>query len=164
MTIEIFQIIWRTVFLPNLFWMIPVLVLFILLTAPLPGRGPASRRRDPWRSFKFGVRRELMARAGDRCEAAEFVAWGRCSSPATDADHVYPWSMGGPTVLSNGQALCRAHNTSKSSMTPAWWYLRGLERRRAQYFPGGADVRVIAQMSDEERLSRRQPKRGSRRS
>ncbi len=66
---------------------------------------------------------------------------------ATEADHVYPWSRGGPTIVSNGQALCSGHNRSKAAMRPAWWYLLSLERRRRTYFPPDADVKVSASMS-----------------
>lgn len=42
-----------------------------------------------------------------------------CQAPITlsdfHADHVVPWSKGGPTTLSNAQALCSSCNLSKSS-------------------------------------------------
>ena len=69
---------------------------------------------------------------------------------ATEVDHVYPHAKGGPTVPSNGQALCSAHNRRKGAMRPPWWYLLGLERRRRSYFPEGADVRVSAVASAED--------------
>jgi len=31
------------------------------------------------------------------------------------ADHIYPWSKGGPTTIKNGQVLCRKHNLEKGS-------------------------------------------------
>jgi superfamily II DNA or RNA helicase len=64
---------------------------------------------------------------------------GRCmkcgiaiSVDAFEADHIIPWSKGGKTTLSNGQALCQTCNRSKNStMTvpyqnhlPAGWELR----------------------------------------
>ena len=39
-------------------------------------------------------------------------------------------------------------------MTPPWWYVLSLERRRRAYFPQGADVRVLAVMSSEEAAAR----------
>ena len=104
-----------------------------------------------------------MERAARRCESAAFMAWGRCGSPATEVDHVFPWSRGGPTVESNGQALCRGHNRSKGAMRPPWWYVLGLERRRRSYFPAGADVRVFAVMSDDDRAARTAPRVPERR-
>lgn len=98
------------------------------------------------------------SRADGRCEAAEFVFSGRCSARATEVDHVIPWSRGGPTVESNGQALCRPHNRSKSARVPAWWYLLILERRRRSYFPAGVDVRVVARMRADDRAARTQPR------
>lgn len=133
--------------------LIAMLVLAAVLGAPLPGRGPIGRR-DPWRSFKYGSRREVMERAGGRCEAQLFLLWGRCGEPATDADHIYPWSKDGPTIVSNGQALCRSHNVGKGSTTPPWWKLIGLERRRKSCFPDGADTRVLARMSAADRALR----------
>jgi hypothetical protein len=140
---------------PALPWLIALGVAFVVLTFPLPGRGPGPlSSRDPWRTFKYGARRAVMARAGDRCEGALLIAWVRCRDSAEDADHIYPWSRRGATVVSNGQALCRRHNRSKSSMTPPWWYVLTLERRRRGYFPVGADVRVQAGMSKADRSSR----------
>ena len=133
----------------------PVLPTFLGITAflfvigcPMPGRGPRLfQRQDPWRRFKYEARRVVMSRAGNRCEGAVFLAWGRCAEPAIEADHVYPWSRSGPTTVSNGQALCRGHNRHKAAWKPAWWYLISLEHRRRSYFPPATDVRVMASMS-----------------
>ena len=73
---------------------------------------------------------------------------------ATEADHVYPWSRGGPTVVSNGQALCHHHNRRESNLRPPWWYVLSLERRRADYVPSGVEVRVLARMDADERAAR----------
>jgi hypothetical protein len=139
---------------PHLPWLVPLVILLVVASFPMVGRGPGSSRRDPWRTYRFGPRATVMERAGRRCEGAAFVAWGRCDAPATEVDHVFPWSKGGPTVESNGQALCRGHNRSKGAMTPPWWYVLGLERRRRDYFPAGADVRVFATMRAEDRAAR----------
>ena len=95
-----------------------------------------------------------MARAAGRCEAGLVLVWGRCRQAATEVDHVYPWSKGGATVVSNGQALCRDHNRRKSNATPPWWYVWSLERRRRAYFPGDADIRVLATMSLKDQAAR----------
>lgn len=130
-------------------------VVVVLLAAPLPGRGPRMfTGKDPWRGYRFGLRGAVMRRAGGRCEAAAFLAWGRCREAATQVDHVYPWSRGGPTIVSNGQALCRDHNRRKSNLRPPWWYVLALECRRAGYFPPGVDVRVRGRMSPSERAAR----------
>jgi hypothetical protein len=127
----------------------------IVVGAPLPGRGPRLfQREDPWRRFKYGSRDVVMSRAGHRCEGAVFLVWGRCEEAVTEADHVYPWARGGPTVPSNGQALCRGHNKHKGAMRPPWWYLLSLEHRRRSYFPPGTDVRVLATFSDADRQAR----------
>lgn len=139
---------------PTLPWLLPILLAAAALTATLPGRGSKNASRDPWRSFKFGARAEVMSRADGQCEAPAVVVFGRCSALATDADHVYPWSRGGPTIVSNGAALCRAHNRAKGARNPPWWYVLGLERRRRGYFPDGADVRVSAIASAEDAAAR----------
>lgn len=139
---------------PQLPWLIPMALVAGVFSATLPGRGPRSTSRDPWRAFKFGARSTVMSRAGGRCEAAAVVFFGRCPDAATEADHVYPWSKGGPTIVSNGAALCRGHNRAKKAMNPPWWYVLGLERRRRGYFPEGVDVRVSAVASAED-LARR---------
>lgn len=139
---------------PHLWWLIPLLALIAVLRFPMLGRGPNSSRRDPWRGFKFAPRAAVLQRAGGRCEAPVLLAWGRCDDLAVEVDHVVPWSRGGPTVASNGQALCKAHNRSKGAMVPPWWYVLGLERRRREYFPAGADVRALAVMDDVDRAAR----------
>jgi hypothetical protein len=141
-----------------------VAVVFVLLASPPPGRGPRkSAGRDPWRGYRLGSRDSVVHRADGRCEAAAFVAWGRCAQAATQVDHVYPWSRGGPTIISNGQALCRDHNRRKSNLRPPWWYVLALERRRRGYFPPGVDVRVHSHMNAGERAARlTRPGRGDR--
>ncbi len=139
---------------PLLPLLIAITAVAIVLRFPMPGRCPGFQRRDPWRGFKFEARRKVMDRAGRRCEGTAFLVWGRCSKRATEVDHVNPWSKGGATIVSNGQARCTHHNRSKSSWTPAWWYIVSLERRRRTYFPTGEDVRVFAAMSDADRTAR----------
>ena len=139
---------------PSLPYLVPLFVGLVVLSAPMPGRGRGSRKPDPWRGFNYGVHRDVMERAGLRCEAAAFMFIGRCRSPAVEADHIYPWSKGGATVLSNGQALCKGHNRSKSNLTPPWWYVLLLERRRQRYFPEDADPRVYAGMTARDREAR----------
>ena len=79
---------------------------------------------------------------------------GRCRRDATDVDHVYPWSKNGPTIVSNGAALCRDCNRTKSNKTPPWWLVVSLERRRRAYYPAGTSVRVSAAMTDADRAVR----------
>lgn len=139
---------------PNLGWLVPAAVVIVVVAFPMLRRGPNSSSRDVWRGFRHASRQTVLARASGRCEGAAFVAWGRCSSVAVEVDHVFPWSRGGPTVVSNGQALCAAHNRSKGAMNPPWWYVLGLERRRRGYFPEGADVRVFAVMGAQDSAAR----------
>jgi hypothetical protein len=139
---------------PNLWWLVSGAAILGMIAFPMPRRGPNSSNRDIWRGFKYAPRQTVLSRASGRCEGAAFIAWGRCSAPAVQVDHVFPWSRGGPTVVSNGQALCAGHNRSKGAMTPPWWYVLSLERRRRTYFPEGVDARVFAVMTKEEVATR----------
>lgn len=97
--------------------------------------------RDTQRLFTTEQRLEIARRAGGRCEATGGVG-RRCPAPGSQADHVYPWSKGGYTIVSNGQWLCAKDNNLKRATIPSPWYRWRLERRRRGYFPPGSDVRV----------------------
>lgn len=148
--VDVLESLWRAIepYAPTLFMLLGV---FLIVMTPPFGRGAWRARRDPWRGFRFASRRRVFERAGGRCEAATFLVWSRCLGEATDADHVFPWSRGGATIVSNGQALCREHNRRKSSVAPPWWYVLGLEQRRRTYISTDSDYRVHWQMSDEDR-------------
>lgn len=136
-------------------WLLILALLVTVLRFPMLGRGPGLfASRDPWRLFKYDSRRLVMDRAGGRCEGSLLFLWGRCSRSAEEADHVYPWSRGGATVPSNGQALCHKCNRAKANTRPAWWYIQGLERRRRSYFPANCDARIAAAMSAADRTLR----------
>jgi hypothetical protein len=80
-------------------------ILLDLLASPLPGevlecfsaviRGAAS-------SSQPGERSSPGHRSMRSTDASRV---GRCHDSATEADHVYAWSRGGPTVVSSGRAL-----------------------------------------------------------
>jgi HNH endonuclease. len=99
--------------------------------------------RDPVRRFPTSFKREIVRRAGGRCEHHSLL-FGRCRSTRDlEADHVHPHSRGGWTNIANGQALCRRHNRLKRASVPFGFQLRALERRRARYFPSGVGGAVI---------------------
>lgn len=102
----------------------------VLLIAALVGR--KRRRRDPLRFFTWPDKRRLVTRAGGRCEHKSLL-WRRCPRRGTEADHIVPWSRGGPTELWNGQLLCHWHNARKSNTMPGPLYRWRLERRRKNY-------------------------------
>src|SRR3954464_606299 len=90
--------------------------------------------KDAVRRFSHADRRVIFARAGGRCEH-HFPIFGRCrTTTGLEADHVHPYSRGGWTSVSNGQALCRRHNREKSARVPWDWQLDKLAKRRATYF------------------------------
>jgi hypothetical protein len=58
-------------------------------------------------------------------QALLILARGRCQQPGCDAplawlqaDHLIPWSRGGPTAINNGQILCDPHNKTKRDKPP----------------------------------------------
>ncbi|MFF8914213.1 HNH endonuclease signature motif containing protein, partial [Streptomyces sp. NPDC015032] len=67
-----------------------------------------------------------------RCEHKPPL-WFRCPAPGTEADHIHPWSRGGPTELWNGQLLFRRHNRRKSNRVPSPLYRWRLARWRKKY-------------------------------
>ena len=77
--------------------------------APRPMAGVSVRRQTSGVRPRWGPMRRLdVSRVG--------AMQGACGGGRPR----YPWSRGGPTVLSNGQALCREHNRSKSNLRPPW--------------------------------------------
>jgi 5-methylcytosine-specific restriction endonuclease McrA len=94
------------------------------------------------RRFSRADKSAILTRAGGRCEHHGWL-FGRCRETiGLEADHVHPWSRGGPTAIANGQALCRRHNRLKRATVPFAWQLRALEKRRAAYFPPGVSVAI----------------------
>lgn len=89
-------------------------------------------RRDPQRLFTWEQKKVLIYRAGGRCEHKSPL-WRRCPASGAEADHVIPWSRGGPTQIWNGQLLCHRHNVRKSNLIPSPFYRWRLTRRRRRY-------------------------------
>jgi len=90
------------------------------------------RERDHKRTFNAYQKSILANRAGGRCEH-KHPLWIRCIKPGEHADHIIPWSKGGPTTAFNGQWLCQRHNLRKSALYPSPVYVWRLNRRRARY-------------------------------
>lgn len=89
------------------------------------------RERDHRRTFSAYQKAILVKRAGGRCEH-KAPLWFRCVRPGSHADHIIPWSKGGPTTAFNGQWLCRRHNLRKSALYPSPLYRWRLVRRRGR--------------------------------
>lgn len=121
----------------------PALVVAALVAVVVLANGyhPSTGWRDPVRIFTAEQKAIIHGRAGGRCEHKPLL-WFRCRAQGTQADHVYPWSKGGPTTIENGQSMCGQCNRAKSARTPSRLYVWRLERRRRRYFPAGADTRV----------------------
>lgn len=94
------------------------------------GAGRRRRWRDPERFFTWEQKQRLLHGAGHRCEHKRLLWWRCTATTHLEADHVVPWSRGGPTQLWNGAVLCRRHNRLKSNVAPTALYRWLLVRRR----------------------------------
>lgn len=100
-------------------------------------------RQDPVRRFSREDKQKILRRAGHRCEHHAWLG-GRCrSTDNLEADHIIPWSRSGPTIIGDGQALCRRHNREKRATIPFSWQLRAIAKHRASYFPAGVSGAVV---------------------
>lgn len=110
-------------------------------------RGLRKPELDEQRLFDSKQRKIIHARAGGQCEAKRPL-WFRCKRPSEQADHIYPWSKGGATSITNGAALCQPCNGHKSAWVPTRTYIWRLERRRRRYFPVDQDRKVNWSLAD----------------
>lgn len=134
------QIITDTIqFVQDYPWLIAVVAIMIVLVV-VSRRGRVAQR-DTKRMFTQTERMEASRRAGGRCEHKS-PFWFRCKSPGAHGDHIYPWSRGGSTTMTNHQWLCAPHNLRKSNHVPSRMYIWRLEQRRKKYFPAEIDPRV----------------------
>ena len=83
------------------------------------------------RFFTQSQRQELFLRAKGKCQNCS------CEISLDDfhADHITPYSLGGKTELSNGQALCSSCNLKKSAslkINVGNWLPPGWELRKWQ--------------------------------
>jgi hypothetical protein len=73
--------------------------------------------KDTRRAFNEAERIAIYRKGNGRCSicGAENKPDNECIVPwkEYDADHVIPHTIGGPTVVTNGQLLCRYHNQQK---------------------------------------------------
>lgn len=119
-----------------------VVALGLLRTLVMRAVNAARRPQlDPQRLFDGPQKTIGRRRSGNRCEH-KHPLWFRCKGGADEADHIYPWSRGGATSVSNLQYLCKPHNRRKSAWVPTRTYIWRLERRRRSYFPPGEDLKV----------------------
>lgn len=118
-----------------------VALVILLLTQSRQSRRNHRRQTDPQRTFTKEQRQRGAYRCGGQCEHKTLLG-RRCTRPGEHGDHIYPWSFGGATAMSNYQHLCARHNLAKSNHVPSKLYIWRLERRRRHYFPEGEDPRV----------------------
>ncbi|MDN5688250.1 MAG: HNH endonuclease [Brachybacterium sp.] len=114
--------------------LLPVAVVVLVCSVLDSPAGGACPSRDSRRAFTAAERREAFERAGLQCEHKS-ILWRRCTNTPTQGDHIYPWSKGGRTAMSNQQTLCPFHNSRKSGSVPTRMYILRLQQRRRRYFP-----------------------------
>lgn len=129
------------VFAQHPWLLIPVAVALVVCVVLASPAGGACESRDPRRGFTVAERRAAFERAGHRCEHKPLL-WHRCTNTPTQGDHIFPWSRGGRTTMSNQQALCPFHNSRKSGTVPTRLYILRLQWRRRRYFADGTPPRV----------------------
>lgn len=120
-------------------WLLAIVGVMVIMVIVARRRAPI--QKDPKRLFTSQERQEAARRAGGRCEHKSPL-WFRCSRDGAHGDHIYPWSKGGSTTMSNHQWLCVMHNLRKSNHVPSKLYIWRLEQRRKRYFPRDIDPRV----------------------
>lgn len=125
----------------NFLTLVAVMLVGLIVYANLIMVTERKGERDPKRRFTGAVRAEVLRRCGGRCEHVNIFGI-RCSQPATQIDHAFPHSKGGPTALSNAVGLCAHHNRIKSDILPSAWWLKRIERSRGGYYPPGVDTRI----------------------
>lgn len=90
------------------------------------------------RRFNQSQRVALFLAADGRCESC-----GTALEPGWHADHVNPYAKGGPTDVTNGQALCPTCNLKKGS-TPMLNLRRWQEQALARFLSNNEDFLAVA--------------------
>lgn len=129
------------VFMAHPALLLPLAALTVLVIVSSAPAGRTRSERDPKRMFTSDERRASFELAGWQCEH-KHPLWQRCSNSPSQGDHIFPWSKGGWTRMSNLQALCAYHNNRKSGSVPTKAYVWRLERRRRHYYPEHAERKV----------------------
>jgi hypothetical protein len=76
---------------------------------------PFVERKDPQRLFDEYQKRLIFKLADGRCqEPQDSKCAGKTDYASGEADHIKPWTKGGPTSVENGQWLCKHCNKVKS--------------------------------------------------
>ena len=99
------------------------------------------------RCFGSAQRMAIYLRSDGRCQLCDSAI----QLSTFHADHIVPWSKGGPTTLSNAQALCPPCNLAKSSTMsvpydnhlPPGWELRKWQEEFIKRFYASALQQVV---------------------
>lgn len=76
---------------------------------------PNIELKDQQRGFTAEQRKAIFKRDGGICKIKMRCEGLRCTWDNWHADHILPHSLGGKTIVSNGQVACSACNLAKSS-------------------------------------------------
>lgn len=86
--------------------------------------------RDMTRMYPKDLKMRLLRSAGFRCEHRVLLVFRCRRTSRLEADHVWPWCLGGRTSYANGSILCKSHNASKGGRPPGPVYVWMMRRRR----------------------------------
>ncbi len=87
-----------------------------IITYILSGKSPDELRRLHIRTFPDAVKFEVWKKQGEQCPYCLREGINKkYMLNEMEADHITPWSLGGKTVASNCQMLCKRHNREKSA-------------------------------------------------
>jgi hypothetical protein len=139
---EIQRVFWRVVAFRYWGAVFIGLAVLLLIWAYMRYRRNKPQPKDDTRAFTQAERDEIFRRASGRCEH-RYLFFFRCRKQAGDADHVYPHTLGGQTIVENGSALCAHHNRSKGGKMPSRYYVFKLEFWRKFYYPKDISPKVL---------------------
>jgi len=86
-----------------------------LLLRRFLGAVPDILLKDGQRSFTHEQRMAIYRRDHGICQLRLKCAGTKVEWDAFEADHIIPWSKGGPTTVANGQVACAACNAAKNN-------------------------------------------------
>lgn len=86
--------------------------------------------RDGQRLYPQDVKARLLRSAGYRCEHRYAFVLRCWRTTRLEADHVWPWCLGGRTSYVNGSILCKSHNARKGGRPPSPVYVWMMRRAR----------------------------------
>jgi hypothetical protein len=117
----------------NAVWVLFFIVLLCIIVYTLIYIFKKEVIKDENRLFSFDQRQLIKQNAKEKCEN-RFLFFFRCLRHGTDADHIFPHSLGGNTDIENAQWLCKRCNCKKGAKKPSKYYMSRLKFWRKFYY------------------------------